>query len=355
MHTLFVVALFAGHMFALGLYGATLGLHELWCVYNDRRPIGSLIRTGVLLGAPVALLVACMAAIGGSVGGSANEWQFLGKLFWPFLLLNGDNALVSAVGSSILVVGLRAMIKRGDVAFIGSGAWIAVGLALLYVAIPGRLFDTAFADVRVLVGAVLILPAFIDVAFKDSRASRSAGAVVIGLTVVNVVCVMGVWQAYQPIYREMIASFGRLPSHAHVLVAHTGDVGDPPLRNLADYPLYHAPTLAAHYAGAFVPTLFTTTGKQPLKVAPYLERISFSNGGPIPLTLLRTIADKPGSGSPSFIADWTRDFDVVYVLGAATGEPLPPALQLMEKHDGFALYRVSRPAPSRAINAPASP
>lgn len=355
VHGAFVVALFAGHLFALGLYGATLGLHELWCFSRARRPLASLVGTGVLLAAPAAVLAACMVALGGSVGGDGNKWQLAEKLLWPFMLLNGDNLWVAAIGSSVLALGLHAMVRRGDLAFVGSGAWIATGFAIIYLAIPGRMFDTAFADVRVLVGAVLILPAFVSVTVKDPRQARIAAGVVVGLVIVNVACVERVWQAYQPIYREMIASFARLPARAHVLVAHTGDVDDPPFRDLSDYPIYHAPTLAVPYAGAFVPTLFTTKGKQPLNVAPELERLSFSDGGPVPLALLRAIAAKPGRAGRSFISDWTQDFDVVYVLGAATNEPLPSALQLVEKHDAFALYRVGKPANAPSISGSASP
>ena len=344
LHTLFVAALFAGHMFALGLYGATLGLHELWCFRRDRRPLGHLVATGALLAAPAAALFVCMVVVGGSVGGEANEWWLTMKPLWPLALMNGDNTIVAVIGSLVLFSLAYAMVRRDEIVFVQSGAWIAGGFLLLYLAIPGRMFATAFADVRVLVGAVLIVPAFLSVKFQKNARARIAGALVAGLTIVNVATVEHVWQSYQPIYRAMIASFEHMPAGAHLLVAHTGATDDPPFRNLADYPLYHAPTLAVPYAGAFVPTLFTTRGKQPLVVATDLQRLSFSDGGPVPLALLRAIAAHPGVAVGSFISDWTRDFDYVCVLGKPTGEQLPTALDLVETHDSFALYRVRRPA-----------
>jgi hypothetical protein len=346
VHTLFVAALFAGHMFALGLYGATLGLHELWCHRYERGPLLHLVATGALLAAPAAALLVAMRAMGGSVGGDLNEWWLALKPLWFFLLMNGDSTIVSVVGSLVLFGLVYAMVKRGEIVVLQSGAWLVGGFAVLFFAIPGRLFNTAFADVRVLVGAVLVLPAFLSVEFRDRRMARIAAAVVVGLTVVNVVTVERVWQRYQPIYRAMIASFERLPPGVRLLVAHTGETDDPPFRDLADYAIFHAPTLAVPYAGAFVPTLFTTKGKQPLVVAEDVQRLSFTDGGPVPLALLRAIAAHPGHAGRSFVSDWMRDFDYVCVLGAATGEPLPDALQLIERGDSFALYRVAKPEKS---------
>ena len=358
VHALFVATLFAAHLFALGLYGATLGLHEAWLAHRDTRPLRRAAAAMLLLGAPVLALAILMRASGGSVGGSVNEWQAIGKPIWPLLLLNGDNAPVSILGTLLLACLGHAMMRRREIAFVASGAWLATGFLVLYLAIPGRLLDTAFVDIRVLVGAVLILPAFVEVSFGDARDARRAAMLVAGVTIVNVSCVAWVWSSYQPIYRDMIASFARLTPHARVLAGHGGAADDPPLMDLAAYPLYHAPTLAVHYAGAFVPTLFTSAGKQPLEIAGGLERLSYSNGGPVPLETLRKASGPnrgPHSAVPRFLADWRRDFDFVYLLGAAPNDPMPGALELVERHPSFALYRVVPPAGGATLSAPASP
>ena len=51
------------------------------------------------------MLAATLAGSGGSVGGSSNSWLGQGKFIWPLLLLNGDSALLSVIGS-LLVIGL---------------------------------------------------------------------------------------------------------------------------------------------------------------------------------------------------------------------------------------------------------
>ena len=58
-----------------------------------------------------------------------------------------------------------------------AGTAVAGGLALLYVAMPGRLQDTAFVDLRILTAALLIVPAFLTLEVTVTS-SRSAAATV---------------------------------------------------------------------------------------------------------------------------------------------------------------------------------
>ena len=340
----FVVALFAGHLFALGLYGVTLGLHEAWAAARTDRPVRRLLAICVLLATPVVALAIVMAATGGSVGGSDNEWQFAVKPLLIVYLMNGDSTFMSVCGTVVLAWLVLVMAVRRELAIVASGTWLVAGFGILFLVIPGNFLGTAFVDIRVLVGAVMILPAFISVRFSSARGAQLAAVVVCAVTLANFVVVERVWSACQPVYRNMIASFARLTPNARVLVARAGDAGDPPVGRLADYPLYHAPTLAVHYAGAFVPTLFTTAGKQPLTVAPDMRRLSFSDGGPLPLSLLQRIAKGTPGAAPAFVRHWPSDFDYLYVLGDPTGEPVPDVLQLIERRPGFALYGIREPA-----------
>lgn len=361
VHALFVAMLFAAHLFALGLYGVTLGLHEAWATRCGERPLRRIFATAALLAAPALVLATIMMATGGSVGGSLNLWQGYFKPFWPLLLLNGDSLAVSVIGTIMLGVLLVDLAQHGELTIIGPGRWIAAGFLGLYVLVPGRMLDTAFADIRVLVGAILILPAFVSVGFSNARRARIAAMVVAGVTVVNVACVDIVWARYQPIYREMIGSFARLSPHARVLVGQIGPPADPPILDLSSYPLYHAPALAAHYAGAFVPTLFAVAGKQPLTVDRDVARLSFPNGGPIPLDALRraTVGDRASRAKPgSLLRDWPRDFDYVYLLGEPVEEPIPAVLALIEHHSTFSVYRsLARPDPRvrERVTAPERP
>ena len=363
VNAIFVVALFAGHLFALGLYGVTLGLHETWAqawaqaraqawaAGRTDRPVRRVLATGLLLAAPVVALAIVMAATGSSVGGSDTQWQAVMKPLWPVYLLNGDSTFIAMCGTAALAWLVRAMVIRRELAFVASGVWLAVGFGVLYLVIPGSLLGTQFVDIRVLVGAVMILPAFVSVTFASPRGARIAAAVVGAVTLANIVVVERVWSSYQPVYRDMIASFAELTPRSRVLVAHAGEAGDPPIGRLTEYPLYHAPTLAVHYAGAFVPSLFTTAGKQPLTVVPEMRRLAFSDGGPVPLSVLAALA-KGGpitATAPAFLEHWPSDFDYVYILGTLAGETVPDVLQLVERRPGFALYRTREPGSARGL------
>ena len=53
---------------------------------------------------------------------------------------------------------------------------------------------------------------------------------------------------------------------------------DPPFHDLTEYPIYYAPTLAVHYANAFVPGLFVAAGKQPVRANDFVERLAIPGG-----------------------------------------------------------------------------
>lgn len=81
-HTAFIVLLFAAHMFALGIYGFAVGLHELWRAWSRRTSLNETFARFSALAIPSVLLAALMIAVNGSVGGSGNVWAFGNKATW---------------------------------------------------------------------------------------------------------------------------------------------------------------------------------------------------------------------------------------------------------------------------------
>ncbi len=346
VHAIAVALLFVSHLFALGLYGFTLGVHEAWRAWRRRASPADVLATIAVLSAPAAGCAALMLASGGSVGQAGNIWKMAMKPFGVFAVLNGYNLILSTV-ETLAVFGLvHALWQRGALRFERSGAWMAIGFVTLYVAVPSQLLDTALVDLRVVAAALLILPAFVTISFPSRRWRMGATGALAGLILVNIGLTGYVWASYQGEYRAMIGSFARLGSGAHVLVGRSGrEEADPPFQDLTEYPMFHAPTLATHYANAFVPTLFTTTGKQPLEVRPQDKRLSYSCGGPMLTIVLRAIADgRAPAATPDFIRTWQSDFDYLYVVGAPEPNPMPGRLELLERHSRFALYRIRKPA-----------
>ena len=151
VHAACVVALFASHLFALGIYGLTIGLFEL---SKGRRP-----SSFAIMAAPPLVLLAFVPheAVGGTI-----DWFFALKLPWPIFLMNPFNLVLSACLAAPLAVALALLIYRRALTLTRQGWWILAGFGMLYLIFPRRLFDSAYADVRLLTALMLILPAFLN-------------------------------------------------------------------------------------------------------------------------------------------------------------------------------------------------
>src|SRR5262247_937741 len=100
-------------------------------------------------------------------------------------------------------------------------------------------------------------------------------------------------------------------------------------------------TLAAHYAKALVPTLFTHPGKQPLEVVPAQKHLTISDGGPVPLPFLKRLAEGRAEGG-RYVQNWARDFDYLYLVGPPVANPMPDILDEVMHARRFTLYRIRR-------------
>lgn len=342
VNVVFVVVLFVAHFVALGIYGATIGLHEVWRAWARKIPAATLIARLSVLACPAAVVLALMAWSGGAIGGEDTSWFLLLKPLWLFATLNGYDLILSAAATAALLGLVYVAAKCGVLRFEPAGAWLAAGFAILYVAIPSRLFETSFVDLRIIVAAALILPAFVWMSLPDRRWRIAAAGCVIVIMSANLAAVTFVWMSYRADYAAMIQSFGKIASGSFVLVAHGGDADDPPLKNLIEYPIYNAPTLAVHYAGAFVPTFYAGAGKQPILARNAYRRLQASYGGIAPIATLKAIAENAASNVPAFVRAWPRDFDYLYVVGPRSPNPMPSLLQELYAGPRFTLYRIRK-------------
>lgn len=343
VNSVFVVTLFAAHLFALGVYGATLGLVELCRAWERKPPHVETTGRLAVLAAPALVVLSAMELTGGAVGSEGNEWHFAFKPIWLFRILNGDSLSVSAASVLVLLALLYVAVKNQWLTLSRPGAWVGVGFVALYILIPSRLWGTAFTDFRMLAAGALILPAFCTLALPDTRAKLVALVAAAAITLANVGVVAAVWLSYRADYAAVIESFGRIERGAMVLIGTTGAGEDPPFQNITDYPMYYAPTLAVAYCNCFVPTLFTAVGKQPVQAQGAVERLAIPHGGPVPLTILTAIAaGKTSPAVPAFIAGWPRDYDYLYLLGSRIDNPMPERLTELTSSARFTLYKINQ-------------
>src|SRR5262249_9517938 len=243
----FVIVLFAAHFFALGVYGATLGICELWRAWDRKTSSKEIASRLTVLAIPALVLLATMQLTARAIGFEGTDWFFAFQLRWPFRVMNGYSTTAAAVSMALLIGAIYAAARRGYLRLERRGLWIATGFAVLYVAIPSRLFGTSFADLRILVAAALVLPAFCTLSLPR-RAAFGTLTAAVAMTLANLAIVSTVWFSYRADYSAMINSFGKLNAGSVVLVGSSGNGDDPPFRDLSEYPMYNAPTLAVAYA-----------------------------------------------------------------------------------------------------------
>jgi hypothetical protein len=265
------------------------------------------------------------------------------KPLWLFRIMNGYNLTVSAASALTLMALLYFAGRRGVLKLEPAGIWLASGFALLYLAIPSMLLGTSFADLRVIPAAALIVPAFCSLSLPNRRWTIAALTAVTGITLANLAIVYVVWLSYRADYAAIIESFHKIDRGSLVLVGGSGEGEDPPFNDLTQYPMAYAPTLAVHYANAFVPNVFTEVGKQPVQARAAVHRLAIPYGGPMPIRVLTAIAaGQTPPDVPPFIRTWYRDYDYLYVLGPRVVNPLPNLLEELDRSARFVLYKIRR-------------
>ena len=332
VHSVFVVLLFAAHFFALGIYGVTIGLYEMWRFASKRLSVGRTLVTLAVMAAPTLVVLGTMVVAGGRIGdASIMVWNWQVKALAITHLISGYSFTLSLI--SFVLLHTFTVIDRKHLAFVDAGAWVAAGLAILFLAMPTRLFDVAFVVDRVLVAAGLIVPAFISV--TSSQASRRLALVVCAITLASVLHASYVWLSFAQTYSTVKASFVRLEKGARILVAH-GGLESP----LVDYPIHHAPTLAVHYANAFVASLFAAPGRLPIAVRAEFRDLLFPFADHPTIAALEDVAKGRSVTVPRFLRNWQHEFDYLYVVGQQNRVLIPDFLEEIETAAGFTLYKI---------------
>jgi hypothetical protein len=344
VHSLFVACLFIAHFFALGVYGATIGLLELPRFRHVLTDFKNSIRLFAIMAGPVFLFIALMILTGGALGSgiAASKWYVSSKLQAICFFFNIYNPALSAVIMGSLIALIYCFFRERYLSISTKGKRIAAGFLCLFILMPYVLFGSAMADVRIITAAVLILPAFI--VFKPSkRISWPLASSIAGLAITaNTAYTAFAWQSYQNDYREIKASFGLIEPYSLVLIGMTDDAG---FLNSDYHPMASAPTLAVYYAKALVPHLFTLHGAQPVELRPDYESLAIDElrHYEIPVWGLQATTVEPSpSGTPTFLRNWPQRFDYLYILGPRTSNPLPHLLTEITAGRRFTLYHVRK-------------
>jgi hypothetical protein len=354
IHMIFSSALFLAHFFALGIYGLAIGLFELRRVIESRFDIRRTLTIIVTLAFPVVLILLLMLSTGASVGESDNDWQFTWKPIWFVLFLNGYNVALAA-GSACALAALLVYGAIKRIWFLTiDGRWIALGLFVVFILMPAKLFGSRMADIRMISASLLILPAFTVFVPQPKSFAHFARAAIILMILTNSAYVGYVWASYQADYKAMKASFALLRQDSFILVGSSPGRGDFSTI-LMEAPLWRAPTLAVYYSKAFVSSLYTIPGTHAVDVAPKWRHLAINSRtetyAPPSLATLKAIAEGQSvPGAPQYIHNWQNDFDYLYLLGPHVPNLCLTTLVEIATDRRFTVYRIQRTINSATHN-----
>ena len=358
-------ALLVFHAFAAGFYGVLLaGL----AFGSGRQPFSSTAlfghaarRVAAVVGMSVGVPVACLMLLAPRLPGSHappgvyNVWE-------GFTFNNKLSSVLSAIttydsrldlAAIFLLCAIARIFASGPLLRCHAGLMLgALGLLLVTVLIPSTLGGTAFVDWRFSIMAVLTAVAALRPSFQLTRASGMAAVALAGLALARTGWIGSTWQERQADVAAVEQVLALVPPGAAVLpTEHTRQAGQDLSRGRAlanGLPWHlHLPSLAVPLRHAFVPTLFTAPGKQPLRVLPPWTSISVLEGVPAPVPLLWSYTPTPWmSYAVGYVADWRKRFDYVLVLDAQVtvdgDEASLPELEPVADRGFARLYRIKR-------------
>ncbi|MBB3592546.1 hypothetical protein FHX08_002890 [Rhizobium sp. BK529] len=364
------------HLFSVGFFLAIVcGLEFSWRfdVVKSRSAVlrlaGRLVAAMIACLLPPAALALTAADLPGSqVGNILADWNDS-----PVLLVSN---LLSAIWTyvafidaiflvPILLVCSRALAGKNLRVHAGL-AVTAAGLLVLSILSPRHAFGTGWISWRFPIMAALVGMAMICPFQKVGRRQALILFLVLNIVVFGRTAWIGFnWWRGQADVASVERVLEAVPAGSAILPLQH----DPAFAEIkSDQRHYaftedtfrHLPTIAVPLAHAFVPTLFSARGKQPLAVLPAWLEKSVPEG-----SLFSTgVLSCPGlmaqaAGFTPYLVDWRSKFDFVLVLNADVvdqnvGEVMPEGVNLV-KDEGFArLYAIDRNAPPATDIVPTS-
>jgi hypothetical protein len=342
--TLFVIALFFCHLFALGLYGLGLLAFEAQRLWAARRePLAPRLVDFVAGGVPFLVAVALLLA--SPTMGLAGEvtWEFWGKLQGLLLVFTVYYYSVAALLIVALVLALAWLIWRRLIHLHPVGWALLIVGCVIYLAMPRVLFATHLADQRLPVALALMLIAATDIDMRR-RAVRIVLAVLfVALLAVRLAEVQTAWNTLAPQMADLLRSARSVERGSRILVAHADRTAYENTGIVSDFGLLHAASLATIERSALVSTNFVVPGKHVLQARePYRRFVNLEDRVPPSIEWLTRATAQ--ADDRLYWSRWPEHFDYLYVLFTQPGRanPDPKRLAPMAAVPGFQLYRVVR-------------
>ena len=342
--TLFVLALFFCHLFAVGVYGLGLLAFELQRLWTTRdEPLWPRLGQFAATGLPFLPVVPLLLSSPTWKLSTENFWEQQGKIDGlTFVIETYSDIVAFALTAIVATAGIWAARHRLLRMHPLGPLILALGGAV-YLVMPRVLFATYMADQRLPIALAFMVVACLQLQLHHQLVRRGFLAILLILLVVRVIEVDMNWNELSQATLEFRDSVKRIKRGSTVLVAYADRAAGDDVRDLG---LVHAACIAMIERSALVTTAFTVAGKQVMHVRPaYSTRVDTEDGNPPGVDQLMLAAERPNEGARVYWERWPNNFDYVYILFTddEAVNPAPALLTLVHDGDRFQLYKVRKP------------
>jgi hypothetical protein len=311
--TVFVVALFFCHLFAVGVFGLGLLAFESQRLWAQRAaPLGPRLVDFCAGGLPFlpAIPLLLVSPTFGLV--QDYNWEPTGKIDGLVYVFDVYNDAIAILLTGIAALALVWAVRHRVMHFHPAG-WLLLGIgAVVYLLLPRVLFSTYMADQRLPIGLAFMVIACFDLELRHRLVRYGFSAILLVLVVARVTEVQVAWNRFSRPIESVYKSVHQIERGARVLVAYADPSGGDEAR---DFGLVHAACLAMIERSALVTTAFTVPGKQIMHMRDeYADRADTEDGTPPSIEQLLLASDK-GEGD-HYWEFWPKHYDYVYVLFA---------------------------------------
>jgi hypothetical protein len=359
--TLFVLALFFCHLFSVGVYALGLFAFELQRLraLRGRRPLSFLFeRRGdgrppaiidfIARGLPFLPVIPLMLMSPTWTLRWDFNWELNGKLSGLIFVIEVYSRSATVFLAAIVAAAAAWSIRHRALQFHPFGWVLLVVGGVTYFAMPRVMFDTYMADQRLPIALAFMIIACAHLDLRDDFVRRGFATVLVLMLAVRAFEVQSVWHEVSRGTASFRDSVRHIDRGSKILVAYADpDNGD----NARELWLMHAACLAIIERSALVTTAFTVLGKQVMHVRRnYRDRVDTEDGTPPSVKQLLQPSILSDDDEPPYWANWSSDFDYIYVLFTGTEYPNPDPARLAPVYAGsrFMLYKITAPVADAA-------
>jgi hypothetical protein len=333
---LLATAIYFAHLFAFGAYAFVILGYEVARLRRQGRwasagGLGALCAAFIPF---VPALVVFLATRGPSAVGDIAWSRFVRKFDLIFNIVDNYYPWFD-IASLVLLVTVFVAAAVGRAITVSRVMVLPLALlCLAQLAMPNRLFGGTGVDHRMPLVLALVLIGASDVVLRGLRRQTIMATLLTALFLARVGAIAATWIDYDRIYAPIVAAFAALPPGARLAVA------SPPAsvhvsRNSP--PMIHIASLAVVATDAFVPTLFTLPGQQPLALREPYATLARSASPEDFWTVLTGGA----SGSDRRASNSMAQYDFVFATAdPAVGPGADPRFALRASFAAARLYAV---------------